>query len=118
MVDNAVRFAPDGGHVTPDGARRSAGRPGSRWATTARASPPRTSDRVFDRLYQADPSRDRASGTSGLGLAIARAIAEAHGGRVGVENPPRGRRAVLARDPDGAAELTRPVSLGRPHAMG
>jgi len=41
---------------------------------------------VFDRLYQADVSRDRASGTSGLGLAIARAIAEAHGGRVGAEN--------------------------------
>jgi two-component system sensor histidine kinase BaeS len=46
--------------------------------------------RLFDRFYQADASRSRATGTSGLGLAIARAIADAHGGRVGVANRPEG----------------------------
>jgi signal transduction histidine kinase len=45
---------------------------------------------VFDRFYQADVSRNRASGTSGLGLAIARAIAEAHGGQVGAANRQQG----------------------------
>ena len=46
--------------------------------------------RVFERFYQADPSRSRGSGTSGLGLSIVRALAEAHGWRVGAENRPEG----------------------------
>jgi signal transduction histidine kinase len=89
MVDNAIRFAPHGGHVTVEGrALADAVRvevlddgPGVGAGDAAR---------VFDRFYQADPGRDRASGTSGLGLAIARAIVEAHGGRVGVADRPGG----------------------------
>ncbi|HYO43899.1 MAG TPA: HAMP domain-containing sensor histidine kinase [Candidatus Limnocylindrales bacterium] len=89
MVDNAVRFAPDGGHVTL--AWRGAG--GTARVEVGDDGPgvaPEDMPRVFDRLYQADPGRDRASGTSGLGLAIARAIVETHGGRVGVEGRPGG----------------------------
>ena len=39
-------------------------------------------ERLFDRFYRADPSRARNSGGTGIGLSIARAIIEAHGGKV------------------------------------
>ena len=41
-------------------------------------------EHVFDRLWRADPSRSRSGGGSGLGLAIARRIAQAHGGDITV----------------------------------
>jgi signal transduction histidine kinase len=43
---------------------------------------------VFDRFYREDKSRARSSGGSGLGLAIAKALIEAHNGRIWAENAP------------------------------
>ena len=45
---------------------------------------PEEAERVFEPFYRSDPSRDRATGGAGLGLAIVAAIAEAHDGRVEV----------------------------------
>ena len=44
--------------------------------------------RVFERFWRSDPSRTRASGGAGLGLAIVAAIADAHGGRAEVSQQP------------------------------
>jgi signal transduction histidine kinase len=46
--------------------------------------------RVFDRFHRSDGARDRASGGSGLGLGIARAILTSHEGRIWVEDSPLG----------------------------
>ncbi len=57
-------------------------------------------ERVFDRFWRADASRNRRSGGSGLGLAITAALVEAHGGAISVDaEPGRGAtfRVVLPR---------------------
>ena len=51
---------------------------------------------VFDRLYRGEKSRTRQGDGAGLGLAIAKAIVETHGGRIWVENvQPQGARFVF-----------------------
>jgi signal transduction histidine kinase len=46
--------------------------------------------RIFDRFYRADRARDRDAGGAGLGLAIARALVETHGGHVAAKSDGRG----------------------------
>ena len=56
-------------------------------------------DRVFDRFHRPDAGRSRRSGGAGLGLAIARAIVEAHGGTITAESSPENGARVVFRLP-------------------
>jgi two-component system sensor histidine kinase BaeS len=93
LTDNALRHTPRDGRVRIVGLRNAAG---VRVAVEDTGPGIASEDlpRIFDRFYQADPSRDRRTGTSGLGLSIVRALAEAHGGCVGVEGRPGGGTSV------------------------
>ena len=57
---------------------------------------PEHRERIFDRFYRVDPSRSRATGGAGLGLAIVRQLARAQGGDARVESEPgRGARFIV-----------------------
>jgi signal transduction histidine kinase len=53
-------------------------------------------ERVFERFYRVDPSRSRAVGGSGIGLAIAKALVELMGGRIWAESEGTGRGATFS----------------------
>ena len=89
LVTNALQHAPTGGNVwlTVD---RDSGKVIVQVADDGPGIPAEHLAHVFDRFYRADTARDREDGGAGLGLAIARAIVEAHGGSIRVANAPRG----------------------------
>jgi len=90
VFDNALRHTPAGGRVVV-AARAAAGRHVRvEVRDTGPGIAPEDLPHVFDRLYQADPARDRRTGSSGLGLAIVRALVEAHSGHVGAGLAPEG----------------------------
>jgi two-component system, OmpR family, sensor kinase len=83
LLDNAVKYTPDGGKVTVT-VRETNGWAGLEVSDTGVGIPEDQLPLVFERFHRADPSR--TAGGFGLGLSIARQIAEAHGGRIEVES--------------------------------
>lgn len=82
LVSNAIRHTPEGGHVSILATRQQKSILIS-IEDTGEGIPPSDLPHIFDRFYRADKSRTDADGaSSGLGLAIAKALVEAHGGRI------------------------------------
>ncbi|MEH0844821.1 ATP-binding protein [Micromonospora sp. CPCC 205711] len=81
LLGNALRHTPTGGSVTVT-TSSSAREVSVAVADTGEGIAAEHLPHVFDRFYRADPARSRATGGSGIGLTIARALAQAHGGRL------------------------------------
>lgn len=94
LLSNAIRHTPAQGSVTVSVARfePAASERSSKASVifevsdTGEGIAPEDLPYVFDRFYRGEKSRSRATGGAGLGLAIARGIIEAHGGRIWIES--------------------------------
>ena len=85
LIDNALKYTPAGGRVTIQG---SAG-PTDVTISVADTGPGISPDdlpHVFERFWRADKVRSREAGGTGLGLTIAKQIAELHGAHLGVQS--------------------------------
>ncbi|BCA55918.1 putative Phosphate regulon sensor histidine kinase PhoR [Nitrospira sp. KM1] len=104
LVDNAIKYTPEGGTITV-AARpiHNVGLPGHPQdmieisvADTGIGIPEQDRPRIFERFYRVDKARSRELGGTGLGLAIVKHIVEGHGGQVWAEaNSPTGSRFVV-----------------------
>lgn len=85
ILNNAVRFTPNGGTINlvvathPEGALVAVQDSGI-------GIPPEELDRIFDEFYQVEGHMTRSYGGMGLGLAISRAVVQLHGGRIWAES--------------------------------
>ncbi len=87
LVNNALRYTPSGGQIVLL-ARSQADAVQVQVQDTGGGIAPAELPHIFSRFYRADTSRQQQNGESGLGLAIVRAIVEAHGGVIVVESEP------------------------------
>jgi two-component system phosphate regulon sensor histidine kinase PhoR len=89
LLDNALKFTPIGGRITVS-LDDTGERVTCKITDTGPGIPLTEIPHLFERFYRGDRSRAREEGQSGagLGLSIARAVIEAHGGHIWIESPP------------------------------
>jgi len=97
VLDNAIKFTPSGGRVRLDVSAQD-GRAAVVVSDTGIGIPAEQLPHVFERFYRGDPARREAEG-AGLGLAIARWIADVHGARIDVGSQPGVGTRVTLRFP-------------------
>jgi heavy metal sensor kinase len=88
LIDNAIKYTPEGGSVTLSVERDDDGVL-FEVADTGIGIPRADQGKIFDRFYRVDKARSREMGGSGLGLSIAKWIAELHRGSISVASAPR-----------------------------
>jgi PAS domain S-box-containing protein len=120
LVKNAVKFTPEGGSVTVRTEDAGADTLRITVADTGVGIEPDLLPRIFAAFEQGGPATTRRFGGLGLGLAISRAIVEAHGGTLSASSPGPGRGATFcvelggATDPDAEAAAAAPAEEAGP----
>ena len=82
LCDNAVKYTPEGGTITVRLTHSRKGIVLKTENTLASLLSRETVEHLFDRFYRADESRSKESGGYGIGLSVAKAIVEKHGGAI------------------------------------
>ena len=98
LTENAVKYGWEGGFVRITLSRQGDCLEG-RVEDDGIGITPQQQERIWERFYQADPSRSPSQGGVGLGLPMVRTIVQAHGGRVWAESRPGGGSVFLFRLP-------------------
>jgi signal transduction histidine kinase len=98
LVDNAVKYSPDGGAI------RVTVKPNGRFVRFAVIDnglgiPPAERERVFQKFYRLDPDQTRGVSGTGLGLYICRELVHRMGGRVSIESSVSGGSMFLVELP-------------------
>ena len=99
LMDNSLRYTPEGGHVICR-TRRVRGGVAVSIRDNGSGITREHLPRIFERFYRADLSRSREEGGTGLGLAIVKHLVEAHGGRVSAESERGSGTTVTCLFPD------------------
>ena len=82
LLENAVRYSPEGATVKVHLARNGGHRARVTFEDQGSGIPEQELTQIFERFHRGDPSRTRETGGFGLGLAIAKALVEAYGGTI------------------------------------
>ncbi len=81
LLDNALKYSDEKGSISLNAQKKGRGAVISVYNTAEQVSQ-EDLDRLFDRFYRADKSRNSQTGGYGIGLSIAKAVTEAHKGRI------------------------------------
>jgi len=98
LVDNALRFTPNGGLIELSlEARQDQAEAIIKVTDNGRGVAPDHAEKVFDRFFQAEAARNRGDikRGGGLGLSICRSIVERHGGRISLTSPGLGQGTTV-----------------------
>jgi signal transduction histidine kinase len=90
LIANAINFGTRAQVIVADGEQLTI-----RVRDQGPGIPPEELERVFEPFHRLESSRNRASGGTGLGLTIARDVAQAHGGTLTLQNLPDGGLEAL-----------------------
>ncbi|MDA8352799.1 MAG: ATP-binding protein [Firmicutes bacterium] len=107
LLSNALKFTPQGGVVTVR-TKRQGPEAILTVQDTGKGIPREELQRVFERFYREDHSRNRQSGGSGIGLTIAKKLVESHGGTIRIESEPGTGTTIHVRVPSEHSNLRPP----------
>jgi len=86
LIDNAIKYSDDKGEISLS-VHKAKNKTRIKVFNTCNYENAPDTARLFDRFYRPDESRNTSTGGNGIGLAIAKAVADAHGGKIAASCP-------------------------------